>query len=107
VLAEIERRNLLSQVRDRGALLEELLHGLIDRHPNLLVESRGWGLLQGLVLREGGPSAPEVVKAAMDLGLLLVSAGPNVVRVVPPLVIKPKQLRKLVERLELALQSLA
>jgi len=107
VLSEIERRNLLSEVRARGALLQELLNGLIDRHPNLLVESRGWGLLQGLVLREGGPSAPDVVKAAMDLGLLLVSAGPNVVRVVPPLVIKPKQLRKLVERLELALQSLA
>jgi acetylornithine/N-succinyldiaminopimelate aminotransferase len=61
---------------------------------------RGWGLIQGLVLKPGAPSAPELVKAAIDHGLLLVPAGPNVVRFVPPLVIRPRELRQAVRRFE-------
>jgi acetylornithine aminotransferase len=68
---------------------------------------RGWGLLQGLVLRPEAPSAPEIVKAAMEQGLLLVPAGPQVVRFVPPLVIQPRHLRLAVDRLERALSSLS
>jgi acetylornithine aminotransferase len=69
--------------------------------------SRGWGLLRGLVLAETAPAAAEVVKAAMQAGLLLVPAGPRVVRFVPPLVIRPRQIRRAVKRLEKALASLA
>jgi len=106
VIQELERRELLAHVQAMGALLQDLLGALVERHPTLLAGSRGWGLLQGLVLREEAPSAPELVKAAMAEGLLLVPAGPRVVRFVPPLVIRPKHLRKAIKRLELALQSL-
>jgi acetylornithine aminotransferase len=107
VIQELERRDLLAHVQAMGGLLQELLGALVDRHPTLLAGSRGWGLLQGLVLREEAPSAPELVKAAMAEGLLLVPAGPRVVRFVPPLVIRPKHLRKAIKRLEQALQSLS
>lgn len=107
VLAEIERRDLLSHVQRRGELLRQLLEQLVARHPQLLAGQRGWGLLQGLVLRPEAPSAPEVVRAALAQGLLLVPAGATVVRFVPPLTIKPKQLREAVQRLERALLSLA
>jgi len=107
VLAELERRHLLSHVQRMGALLQELLAELVSRHPSLLEGVRGWGLLQGLVLREEAPSAPEIVKAAMEQGLLLVPAGPRVVRFVPPLVIQPRHLRLAVDRLERALTSLS
>jgi acetylornithine aminotransferase len=106
VIQEIERRHLLDHVTAMAQLLQELLGALVERHPTLLEGSRGWGLLQGLVLREGAPTAPEIVKAAMAEGLLLVPAGPRVVRFVPPLVIRPKHLRKAVKRLERALQTL-
>ena len=106
VLAELERRDLLSHVQRMGALLQELLAQLVGRHPTLLEGVRGWGLLQGLVLREEAPSAPDIVKAAMEHGLLLVPAGPRVVRFVPPLVIQPRHLRLAVDRLERALLSL-
>ena len=106
VLAELERRDLLSHVQRMGALLQELLAQLVSRHPTLLEGVRGWGLLQGLVLREEAPSAPDIVKAAMEQGLLLVPAGPRVVRFVPPLVIQPRHLRLAVDRLERALLSL-
>ncbi len=107
VIEEIERRGLLAKVRANGALLQNLLEDLVARHPAQLARARGWGLLRGLVLRAGGPSAPEIVKAAMAQGLLLVPAGADVVRFVPPLVIKPGQLRKAVKRLEKALATLA
>ena len=106
VLAELERRDLLSHVQRMGALLQELLAQLVGRHPTLLEGVRGWGLLQGLVLREEAPSAPDIVKAAMEQGLLLVPAGPRVVRFVPPLVIQPRHLRLAVDRLERALISI-
>ncbi|MCP9882683.1 aspartate aminotransferase family protein [Cyanobium sp. Alchichica 3B3-8F6] len=106
VLAELERRKLVSHVQRMGELLQELLAELVSRHPTLLEGVRGWGLLQGLVLRAEAPSAPEIVKAAMEQGLLLVPAGPQVVRFVPPLVIQPRHLRLAVDRLERALTSL-
>ena len=108
VIDEIERRGLLAHVSAMGALLEEQLGELSQRHPDAIEAVRGWGLLRGVVLRDadGIPTAPELVKAAMAQGLLLVPAGPRVVRIVPPLVIRPRHLRKLVKRLERALQSL-
>jgi acetylornithine aminotransferase len=106
VIEEIERRGLLEKVSANGALLQGLLQELVARHPDRLAGERGWGLLRGLVLQPGGPTAPELVAAAMAEGLLLVPAGPGVVRFVPPLVIKPRQLRRAVKRLEKALNTL-
>ncbi|MFO0040122.1 MAG: aspartate aminotransferase family protein [Synechococcaceae cyanobacterium] len=107
VIEEIERRGLLAHVTAMGELLERELAALVERHPTVLEGSRGWGLLRGLVLSEAAPAAAEVVKAAMAAGLLLVPAGPRVVRFVPPLVIRPRQIRRAVKRLEKALASLA
>jgi acetylornithine/N-succinyldiaminopimelate aminotransferase len=106
VLAEIERRGLLQHVRAMGQRLRDELEELARRRPDLIQAVRGWGLLQGLVLQPEAPSAPEVVKAALAEGLLLVPAGANVVRFVPPLVIKPRHVRQLVKRLESSLQRL-
>jgi acetylornithine aminotransferase len=107
VIQEIERRDLLTHVEAMASRLREQLEALVQRHPTLLEGQRGWGLLQGLVLREQAPSAPDLVKAAMAEGLLLVPAGPRVVRFVPPLVIRPRHIRKAIKRLERALLTLA
>ena len=107
VIQEIERRDLLTHVEAMATCLREQLEALVQRHPTLLERQRGWGLLQGLVLREEAPSAPDLVKAAMAEGLLLVPAGPRVVRFVPPLVIRPRHIRKAIKRLERALLTLA
>jgi acetylornithine aminotransferase len=107
VLEQIERRELLPHVQRMGTLLQQQLAALVARHPAQLEGVRGWGLLQGLVLRaESGLSAPELVKAALAEGLLLVPAGPAVVRFVPPLVIQPRHLRRAVASLERALRTL-
>ncbi|MEB3300933.1 MAG: aspartate aminotransferase family protein [Cyanobacteriota bacterium] len=106
VLEEIERRDLLAHVQTMGQQLQDLLSALVQRYPDQLAGVRGWGLLQGVELQPGGLTAPDVVKAALAEGLLLVPAGSNVVRFVPPLVIKPRQLRQLGKRLEKALKRL-
>jgi acetylornithine aminotransferase len=108
VLEQIQRRGLLTHVERMGELLQQLLGELVARHSQLLDATRGWGLLQGLVLRaDAGVTAPELVKAAIDQGLLLVPAGPTVVRFVPPLVIQPRHLRRAVASFERALQTVA
>ncbi|MEN9219846.1 MAG: aminotransferase class III-fold pyridoxal phosphate-dependent enzyme, partial [Thermostichales cyanobacterium GMQP_bins_62] len=65
---------------------------------------RGWGLLTGMVV---SVPAAEVVKAAMNAGLLLVPAGAEVVRFVPPLIVTPAEIDQALLRLQGALQSLS
>ena len=67
---------------------------------------RGWGLIRGLLLRDGSISAVDLVKAAMAEGLLLVPAGGQVVRFVPPLVINRRQIEQALQRLDRALNTL-
>ena len=75
------------------------------QHPHLLSGVRGWGLIQGLVIRQdSGITAPQLAKAAIDQRLLLVAAGPSVLRMVPPLVISAREVRQLLERLETTLR---
>ena len=106
VVSELERRQLVAPAGRMGELLAGLLAELVDRHPQQLAGVRGWGLLQGLVLQPDGFTAPELVAQAMEQRLLLVPAGPSVVRFVPPLVIKPRQVRLAVQRFEAALTTL-
>ena len=106
VVGELERRQLAAHAARMGDLLQGLLRELVQRHPHQLAAVRGWGLLQGLVLQPEAPTAPELVAGAMAERLLLVPAGPSVVRFVPPLVIKPRQLRLAVQRFEAALNRL-
>ena len=104
VASEIEKRNLLRNVRERGAQLRDGLDRLVERFPDQLEGSRGWGLLQGLILKNDcGITAVDVVKAALEEQLLLVPAGAQVVRMVPALVISAKEIQALLTRLERAL----
>ena len=74
----------------------------------MLMAVRGWGLLQGVVLKDDAPlAAIDVVRAALNQRLLLVPAGPKVVRMVPPLVISRREVNILLERLDAALASLS
>lgn len=85
VAREIERRGLLQHVEQRGIQLREGLELLVERYPDLFEGTRGWGLLQGLVLRENSKrNAAQLAAAAIDQRLLLVAAGPRVLRMVPP-----------------------
>lgn len=93
----------LSGVRDTAAHLAQSLHGLRDAFPDIVDEVRGAGLLAGLRLK---PPAAEAVKAALGEKLLLVGAGDNVVRILPPLNVTPAELSEGVDRLSRAFAAM-
>ena len=107
VAHELQQRRLLENVQQRGEQLQQGLQQRVEQWPQLLEGQRGWGLIRGLLLRDDAISAIDLVKAAMAEGLLLVPAGSQVVRFVPPLVINRRQIEQALQRLDRALSTLA
>ncbi|MEM8503942.1 MAG: aspartate aminotransferase family protein [Cyanobacteria bacterium P01_D01_bin.1] len=88
VCQTIEQENLLENVRSRGKQLRKGLKAIATKYPKLCNGARGWGLINGLVLNpDGDVAAIDIVKAALEKGLLLVPAGTQVVRLIPPLIV--------------------
>ncbi|TVQ53869.1 MAG: aspartate aminotransferase family protein [Spirulina sp. DLM2.Bin59] len=84
----IEKEGLLQNVQARGEQLRKQLRAIAKQFPNLFTEVRGWGLINGIELSATTEmTSIDLVKAAMERGLLLVPAGPKVVRFVPPLIV--------------------
>ncbi len=99
VLEIYERDNVVGHVCQIAPYLEEKLNQLVDKYDNV-VARRGKGLIQGLVL-----STPvgETVNKALEAGLVIISAGSDVLRFVPPLIIEKEQVDEMIEKLESAL----
>jgi len=100
-------RNLLQNVQDRSEELISGLKALTQKYPNLLSgEVRGWGLLIGVDVRDDvDATAGDVVGKAMEEGLLLVPAGPKVIRFVPPLIVSKEEIAKALDLFEKALEK--
>ena len=97
--AKIGDPAFLAEVKRKGGLLSDLLGALALRRPEV-VAVRGAGLIWGVEISK---PAGEVVARALDAGLLLCPAGPDVVRIVPPLVVTDEELAKGIATLEEAL----
>ncbi|MFM1918702.1 MAG: ArgD: acetylornithine aminotransferase [Candidatus Hydrogenedentota bacterium] len=82
-LSEILKPGFLAHVRETGAYFAERLAGLLAEHDEA-VEVRGKGLMLGV--KFAGPVAPLVVELA-DAGFIVGNAGPDVLRILPPLII--------------------
>ncbi len=88
VCQTIEREGLIDNSRSRGEQLRSGLKAIAAEFPQVVEEVRGWGLINGMVLKSDIElTSIDVVKSAMSSGLLLVPAGPKVVRFVPPLIV--------------------
>ena len=83
VLDLFEENHIIEHVGEVAPYLEQKLDGLVEKYP-FIKERRGAGLMQGLEFDR--PVAPYINKA-LDKGLLLINAGTNIIRLVPPLVI--------------------
>lgn len=98
--------DLLGNVQARGQQLTEGLADLAAKYPSILADSRGWGLLKGIKIKDdAGVTAGELVGDAMKEGLLLVAAGPSVVRFVPPLIVTEEEISKALELFENTLKK--
>ena len=94
----------LARVRAVGQFLWAEIEGLARRHPRVVAEVRGQGLLLGLKVN---PENLSVVKALQDAGLLTVPAGDNVVRLLPPLIIEDAHVREAVSIMDRVFAALA
>lgn len=100
--------DLLENVDARGEQLAAGLAKIAEKYPNILGEVRGWGLLRGVVVKDdAGCTAGELVGDVMKEGLLLVPAGPSVVRFVPPLIVNEAQIDQALEMFEEAVAKRA
>lgn len=95
-----EQEHILEHVQKITPYLENKLDELVDKY-EFITARRGKGLMQGLVL-EGKPVG-DVVNKALENGLLIISAGGNVLRLVPPLVITEEDIDEMMEKLKKSL----
>jgi acetylornithine/N-succinyldiaminopimelate aminotransferase len=99
VLDVILAPGFIENVRNTSLLLRQRLAELKDRHPSVIAEVRGEGLMLGLKLHT--PNT-DFVTEARAAGLLVIGAGDNVVRLLPPLIIGAAEVGQAFERLDRA-----
>ena len=92
-----EEQHILEHVQKVTPYLEEKLDSLVEKY-DFLTQRRGKGLMQGLVV--AGKPVGEIVGKALENGLVVISAGSDVLRFVPPLIITKEQIDEMVEKLE-------
>ncbi|MEP9366490.1 aspartate aminotransferase family protein [Xanthobacter sp. VNH20] len=99
VLDVVLADGFLERVQAVSAQLVRVLNDIKDRHPAVIAEVRGEGLLLGV--RAQGPAA-ELVLALRDEGLLAPGAGDNVVRLLPPLILTEDEIAIAADKIEAA-----
>lgn len=92
VLDLFEENHIIDNVRNVGAYLEEQLDKLAADY-DVIETRRGIGLMQGLVFKE--PVGP-IINKALEKGLILINAGTNIIRFVPPLVITKENVDQMI-----------
>lgn len=92
-----EKDQILSHVQGLTPYFEEKLDELVAKH-DCAETRRGKGFMQGIVIK--GRPVGDVVKKALAKGLLVISAGSDVLRLVPPLVITKEDIDKMAEILD-------
>ncbi|SDY17467.1 aspartate aminotransferase family protein [Lachnobacterium bovis] len=103
VLRQFEKKNLLEHVKDVSEYLEDQLDTLVCEY-DFLVERRGKGLMQGV---ETTLKVGEVSKKALENGLIVITAGKNVLRFVPPLIITEENVDEMICKLKETLDTFA
>jgi acetylornithine/N-succinyldiaminopimelate aminotransferase len=104
VLDIVLDESFLDHVRRIGLRLKQKLAAVADAHADTVEEIRGEGLMLGVKCRV--PNT-EVAAAARAEGLLVVPAGDNVVRLLPPLIVGEAEVEEAMQRLDAALGALA
>jgi acetylornithine/N-succinyldiaminopimelate aminotransferase len=102
VLDVISEPGFLEGVRSKALHLKQGLAGLKDQHAEVVEEVRGYGLLTGLKLRSH-VTTTQVTKAAVEEKLLIVGAGENTIRVLPPLIATDQEIAEAMQSLSRAL----
>lgn len=101
VLDIFKEKKIVEHVQDISVYLTKQLEQLVSEY-DFIRERRGVGLIQGLELESTVPVG-EISAKVLQEGLLLITAGNNVLRFVPPLVIEKEHVDEMIEKLKKAL----
>ena len=101
VFSIFEKDMILTHVQELTPYLEQRLDELVEEYA-CVSGRRGMGFMQGLVI--AGRPVGEVVKKALEAGLIVISAGSDVLRLVPPLVITREHVDEMIEILKKCLE---
>jgi acetylornithine/N-succinyldiaminopimelate aminotransferase len=102
VLDLFKQDNIIENVKEVAPYLEKRLDELTERY-DFITQRRGVGLMQGLVFDR--PVA-EVINKALENGLILINAGTNIIRFVPPLIITKENVDDMIEILDSCLGNI-
>ena len=102
VLDVFKEKNIVGHVKEVGAYLYEKLEELVVEY-DCVIAHRGKGLIQGLEFNSA--VGPVVTNALLEQHLVLISAGANIIRFVPPLVIEQADVDEMVVRLTAAIEA--
>ena len=102
VLDLFKQDNIIENVNEVAPYLEKRLDELKDKY-DFIIDRRGAGLMQGLVFNR---PVGEVIIKALDKGLILINAGTEIIRFVPPLVITKENVDDMISILDSCLESL-
>ena len=96
VLDLFEQNHIIEHVNEVSDYLEEMLDAFVEKY-DFIKERRGCGLMQGLVFDRpvGG-----IISAALEKGMILINAGADIIRFVPPLVIEREDIDRMAEILD-------
>lgn len=103
VLGIMEREDIPGHVREIAPYLEETLDTMVETYA-FLKERRGLGLMQGIVCEK---PVGAVAAEALKQGLIVITAGSDVIRLVPPLIIEKKHVDEMAEKLHAVLKNMA
>ena len=95
---------ILDQCNRMGEYLRERLEQLKKEFPSLIIEIRGMGLLLGMELTRDGDS---IVRACLEKGVLINCTAGNVLRFIPPLIVRQRDIDHLVDVLEGVFEKLS
>jgi acetylornithine/succinyldiaminopimelate/putrescine aminotransferase len=102
VLDQIGNEEFVAKVAKKGAALAKGVRAAARRHPRAIKTCRGLGLMLGIEMH--GPAA-ELVRGLRERGVLATRAGDNVLRLLPPLNVKRKEIAEFLDAFERVLET--
>ncbi len=102
VLDLFEEKGIIDHVNRISPYLEEKLDVLAEKY-DMIECRRGTGLMQGLVCKE---PVGDIIHKAMEKGLILINAGPNIIRIVPSLIIETEHVDEMTDILDKCLAEM-
>ncbi len=84
-----QEKGIVQHVNEIAPYLKEKLEALKDKYNTIIKDIRGMGLMLGMEL---SVPAGNIVKEALENNLILISAGSNIIRFVPPLIIEKEHI---------------